>query len=554
MAGDFSGLAFSKVVFPRLGFCRLTSANVLFKAARVSPASEELIGRAIQRQPSWVCAGVSLFFIGISTALLSLSSVSAQQSVLTLREAEFRNRWSGPQEDRVSTPQYFEPGGGLDEPAPADQIDADNNQPSFEKTLDQLAEKIQRGLRFGPLDFQLGLSSGWEYSSQNSFGDGTDFTNSNSLFAAPTVGVLYQREVGVWNVSARYGAGYRYYFNPDYTAAGTGNQRNPLSMTAGVDVGYNTSRLTMNLNASASSGTGYDPVAGANNWQTSTSTGLSARYIISDELSAGGALSGTYSNTADAQVAPGETSQPNSNTLNAGASLFTDYMVTPKTNVRLLLSAGEDLQDFEGGISEGRRYYDSMLLFTYQLAPKLSVDAGGGAGYVQDQNIPDPKYTGLRPVYTAGINYTPTEKTFFKAKFGMQGADVKPNFSLVAGWDVREKTRLSLSVYQNQGFSSLSPDQYNVTRGILGTVAQRLFKGINFSLSAGYEQSEYVSLTNEKLNNPNEGPASYWLANASIYWRLREWLGWQNTMQISAGQGSSDQIQTTVNTSLNLTF
>jgi len=486
--------------------------------------------------------------------VLSLSSASAQQSVLTLREAEFRNRWSGPQEDRVSTPQYFEQGGGLDEPTNAEQIDSENNQLGVEKTLDQLAEKIHRGLRFGPLDFQLGLSSGWEYSSQNSIGDGTDFSNSNSLFAAPTLGVLYQREVGVWNVSARYGTGYRYYFNPDYTAAGIGNQRNPLSMTGGLEVGYNTSRLTMDLNASASSGTGYDPVAGANNWQTSTSAGLSARYIISDELSAGGALSGTYSNTADAQVAPGETSQPNSNTLNAGASLFTDYMVTPKTNVRLVLSAGEDLQDFQGGISEGRRYYDSMLLFTYQLAPKLSLDAGGGAGYVQDHNIPDPKYAGFRPVYTAGINYTPTEKTFFKAKFGMQGADVKPNFSLVAGWDAREKTRLSLSVYQNQGFSSLSPDQYNVTRGILGTVAQRLFKGINVSLSAGYEQSDYVSLTSENLNNPDEGPAAYWLANASIYWRLREWLGWQNTMQISAGQGNSDQIQTTFNTSLNLTF
>jgi hypothetical protein len=70
-------------------------------------------------------------------------------------------------------------------------------------------------------------------------------------------------------------------------------------------------------------------------------------------------------------------------------------------------------------------------------------------GYVLDQNIPDPEYVGVRPVYTAGINYTPTEKTYFKAKFGMQGADVKPNFSLVAGWDAREKTRLSLSLYQN---------------------------------------------------------------------------------------------------------
>jgi hypothetical protein len=212
------------------------------------------------------------------------------------------------------------------------------------------------------------------------------------------------------------------------------------------------------------------------------------------------------------------------------------------------------LQDFSGGVTEGRRYFDFMLKLTYQLAPKLSVDAGGGVGYVLEQYIPAPEYTGVRPVYTVGINYTPTEKTYLKANFGMQGADIRPNFSLVAGWAMREKTRLSLSVYQNQGFSSLSPDQYNITRGILGTVAQRFFKGISVSLSAGYEQSEYVSLTSEKLNDPVEGPASYWLANASLYWRLREWLGWQNTFQLSSGQGTSDQMQTTFNTSLNLTF
>jgi hypothetical protein len=81
-----------------------------------------------------------------------------------------------------------------------------------------------------------------------------------------------------------------------------------------------------------------------------------------------------------------------------------------------------------------------------------------------------------------------------------------------------------------------------------------LIKGISLSFSAGYEQSEYVSLTSEKLNNPVEGPASYWLANASLYWRFREWLGWQNTFQLSTGQGDSDQLQTTFNTSLNLTF
>jgi hypothetical protein len=517
----------------------------------VNPRRLAIILSTKARLPSSVFHRVFLF--ALSLLITWASSAFAQQTVLTLREAEFRDRWSGPQEDRVSTPQYFEPDGGLDD-AKSKKTDNAGNEPGLEESLDNMAANLKRGLRFGPLDFKLGLSNGWEYSSQNSYGGATSFNNSNSLYTAPTLGILYNREVGVWNVSLRYGAGYRYYYNPDYTTAGIGNQRNPMSMTAGADIGYNTSRIAVNLNASASSGTGYDPVAGANNWQTTASAGLSVRYIISEEFSTGAALSGTYSNTADAQVAPGETAQPNTNSLSAGASVFTDYMVTPKTNVRFLLTAGEDLQDFQGGITNGRRYFDAMILLTYQIAPKFSADLGGGVGYVLDQNIPNPDYTGFRPVYNIGLNYTPTEKTYFKAKFGMQGADVKPNFSLVAGWDVRAKTRLSLSVYQNQGFSSLSPDQYNITRGVLGTVAQQLFKGVNFSFSAGYEQSRYVALSSKNTGNPVEGPASYWLANTSVYWRIRDWVGWQNTFQLSTGQANSDQMQTSFNTSLNLTF
>ena len=490
--------------------------------------------------------------------LLFTQAEADAQTVLTVREAEFRSRWEGRQEDRTVPAQYFQPDGGLGEDVGEEVGEletAEEAQPQgLSQSMDSMAENLKRRLRFGPLDFQLGLATGWEYTNQNSVGGDTDFNDNNSFFAAPTAAVTYEREVGVWNVSAQYSAGYRYYFNQDYTAAGTGAQRNPLAMTAGIDIGYNTSRLAVNLNASASSGTGYDPVAGANNWQSTISAGLSVRYIISEEFSVGGAVSGTYSNTADAQVAAGETPQPESNSLTAAASLFADYLVTPKTNVRFILSAGQDLQEFEAGVTEGRRFFDTMLMLTYQLAPKLSVDAGGGVGYVLDQNIPDPEYVGVRPVYTAGINYTPTEKTYFKAKFGMQGADIRPNFSLVAGWDMREKTRLSLSVYQNQGFSSLSPDQYNITRGILGTVAQQLFKGINVSLSAGYEQSEYVSLTSEKLPNPVEGPADYWLANASLYWRIREWLAWQNTFQVSTGQANNEELQTRFDTSFNFNF
>jgi len=500
---------------------------------------------------------VRLYAVGIaaSLAMFTLPAGATAQTVLTVREAEFRTRWAGPQEDRIVTPQYFEEGGGLEEEDGEQAGEpASKETLSYAETLDRMADNLKRRLRFGPLDFKLGFASGWEYSSQNSVGGVTDFNNSNSFFAAPSAAVIYEREIGVWSVAARYSAGYKYYFNQDYTAAGTGNQRNPLSMTAGIDVGYNTSRVAVNLTASASSGTGYDVVAGANNWQTSASAGLSIRYIITEEWSVGAAGSVTYSNNADAQVAQGESGQPDSNSLNTAVSLFTDYLVTPKTNVRFILSAGQDLQEFQLGVTEGRRYLDAMVMLTYQIAPKLSADAGAGVGYVSDQDIADPEFTGVRPVYTVGVNYTPTEKTYFKAKFGMQGVDIRPNFSLVAGWNVREKTRLSLSVYQNQGFSSLSPDQFNITRGILGTAAQRLFKGVDVAFSGGYEQSEYVALTSQKLTGAIDGPEDYWLANASLYWRVREWLAWQNTFTLSTGQATNTDMQTRFDTSLNLTF
>jgi len=482
-------------------------------------------------------------------------SVTAQ-TVLTVREAEFRARWAGPQEDRVVTPQYFDEGGGLeDKSEQAGELTAEEKSAQgFTGSMDRMAENIRRGLRFGPLDFKLGLTTGWEFSSQNSGGATTDFADCSSFYAAPSVAVIYEREIGVWSVAARLSSGYQYYFNQDYTAAGTGSQRNPIALTGGIDIGYNTSRLAVNFTTSLSSGTGYDVIAGANNLQTSGSTALSLRYILTEEFSFGTAGSVSYTNSAKAQVAAGSSAQPDSNTLNGGLSLFADYLVTPKTNVRFILSAGEDLQNLQGGIDEGRKYLNAMFVLTYQIAPKLSVDGGAGVGYVLDSNIPDPSFTGLRPVYSLGINYTPTEKTYFKAKFGMEGADIRPNFSLVAGWNARAKTRLSLSVYQNQGFSSLSPDQYNITRGFLLTVAQSLFKGVGVSVSGGYEQSLYESLTTKKLSGQVEGPADYWMTNASIYWRIREWLAWQNTFTLSTGQGNGNELQTRFNSSLSLNF
>jgi len=485
----------------------------------------------------------------------TLPAEATSQTVLTVREAEFRSRWAGPQEDREATPQYFEPNGGLDEPDPEPSPPA-QTLATISENMDLLADNFRRRLHFGPLEFSLGLNSGWEYSSQTSTGEASNSAGRTSLFSSPTLAIRYEREIGLWSVAARFASGYTYYFNQDYTAAGQGAQRNPLSMTTGIDIGYNSTRLTLSLSASASTGSGYDIITGSNNWQTSGSTSLSARYIITESVSTGAAASISYSKTSDAQVATGQTAQPNSNTLNVGVSTFVDYLVSPKTNLRFILSAGEDLQTLQNGVDGGRRFADSMLMLTYQIAPKFSVDAGGGVGYVTDQDIANPESVGVRPVYNLAISYTPTEKTYFKTSYSFQGTDIRPNFSLVAGWNARAKTRLSLSVYQNQGFSSLSPDQYNVTRGALVTVSQTLIKGISLSLSGGYEQSQYVALSSTENTNATEGPPDYFLTSATVSWRLREWASWQNTMMVTSGQGnnSSNDLQTRFSTSLNLTF
>ena len=498
-------------------------------------------------------------FYGVAVSLcfvvFTLPAQATSQTVLTVREAEFRSRWAGPQEDREVTPQYFEPNGGLDEP------DSEASPPAqtaatLAENMDRLADNFRRRLHFGPLEFSLGLNSGWEYSSQTSTGELANSAGRTSFFSSPTFAAHYEREIGLWSVGARFASGYTYYYNPDYTAAGQGSQRNPISMTAGIDIGYNSTRLTLSLSGSASTGSGYDIITGSNNLQTSASTSLSARYMINDVISTGASGSLSYTKTSDAQVATGQTAQPNSNTLNVGLSTFVDYLVSPKTNLRFILSAGEDLQTLQNGLDGGRRSVDSMLMLTYQIAPKFSVDAGGGVGYVSDQDIANPQDVGLRPVYNFGISYTPTEKTYFKTTYSFQGTDIRPNFSLVAGWNARQKTRLSLSVYQNQGFSSLSPDQYNVTRGALVTVSQTLIKGISLSLSGGYEQTEYVALSSSQNTNATEGPPDYFMTSATLSWRLREWASWQNTLMVTSGQSNSpsSDLQTRFSSSLNLSF
>lgn len=89
----------------------------------------------------------------------------------------------------------------------------------------------------------------------------------------------------------------------------------------------------------------------------------------------------------------------------------------------------------------------------------------------------------------------------------------------------------------------------------MGTVSQRLFKTAGLSLSAGVEQSDYIGMSSAPNQPaPDEGPSNYWLANASLYWSIREWLSWSNNIAFSTGYGNNEGMNTTFTTSLNLNF
>lgn len=116
--------------------------------------------------------------------MFPLEAEATSQTVLTVREAEFRSRWVGPQDDRKATPHYFEPDGGLDEPD-SEETAPEQTAASLAENLDQLADNFRRRLRFGPLDFSLGLTTGWEYSSQSSTGESSSPTGRTSFFRLP---------------------------------------------------------------------------------------------------------------------------------------------------------------------------------------------------------------------------------------------------------------------------------------------------------------------------------------------------------------------------------
>lgn len=505
---------------------------------------------------------------------------AAQQSILapvsTVNDAVFRSQWVGPQVDR---PELL----GL---VPTDE---------GIKPVEDMASKVREGFWLGSLRIRPGLGSGWAYSSRNVEGQTTGGSSDQSLFLAPTLGLEYGRARGPWSISARAGGGYVHYFNPNYSPNGTGGSQNPINGTMSLGIGHSGQRHAFNMGGAASYGNGQSPQAGGASTQLNASAGADYSYLVNDFVTTGAYLAYNIQTT---RYDTGNNEGSNLTSTRGGG--YIDWLWTGKTTLGVKAEAGRMTQDIiqttvvpavtvadnavatdagaaatevtlpapvvtaatvqDGGEGVAARQFVQILgTAAHNLTSKVLLVGGLGASFTQDENIPGskPEYTGLRPVYLLGVKYDLSEKTSMRLYSVLDGFDIVPGYGFGLTWRPRQTTAFTLSIYQNQGFSISTVDQFQVNRGFTAGVQQTVFSRWAVGVSGGWQQTENVSISEYAQPSNNY---EYAFVSASIRYSINSWASWQATLMGSTGNRESVSTtslsfpETTANVALNLLF
>lgn len=478
----------------------------------------------------------AFLFLAAMAAETTQAQTAMNAPAATVTDAVFRSRWVGPQADRppllgmVPTSEGIEP-------------------------VRDIATMIREGLYVGSLRVRPGLGAGWDYSNRNYSGQVTDSSDDSSFYIAPSLGLEYGRLRGPWSVSARGGAGYVYYLNPDYSANGTGGGRNPFDATAAITAGHNGLRHTAQLGATAAYGNGQNVQAGGDTTTLNAGATGFYSYLLNDYVNLGANASYNNQSTSygDSDLNGSEIAQ-----LRGGATL--EWLVTGKTTFGVSAQAGRLTQTVrqQQSVEVARQFLQLMGTGAHSLTAKVLVDGALGVGYTADENVPDAnsQYTGFHPVYRVGVTYTPSEKTSMRAYAGVEGFDIVPSYGLSMTWRPRPTTGFTVSAYQNQNFSITTSDQFQVNRGFVAGIDQTVFTRLSVGLSGGWQQTEGISLSSDQ---GDADPYDYAFLSARLRWTLNTWAYWQATVMSSTGNRgnptTSDTFpETTASVGLNLLF
>lgn len=508
-----------------------------------------------------------------SAVMLILGVISAgllrAQSPPSVQQSQFRSQWVGESVDQMAYGGLFSPFAPLTAVVGALQT-PDEVQREVDASLANVQAK-------SPFAFKPQLGLGWQISNQGSqttTGTNTVYGTDSSAFIAPSAALLYDRAHGPWDLSAGYSVGYRYYQNQSYVGNGTGSLRNPLSQTAFARATLEMSRYILNAMVNASAGNGYDISSGSNNQQIAASANADMKYLISSVSALAAKAGYSIQNSSGSQVTQ------NNNVSNFFADAEPVYHLSDKTHLSAILGVGQSAQtisstnavtvtgdagnpgtlNIDTTPTSTTRYAQSLGKVKYDITGKLSVEGGLGArqlwlinstNVTATSTVPldgqtsthiHSNYTqnlGLKPAWTAGFNYTPTAKTSLLVTTGELGSDVVPEFNAVLNWIPREKTAVALGLSQSQSYSNVAANQYLVSRGLTGTLTQQFFSSVIFQLTGGYTTQEYKSATGgsaPKGGVANQIPGSYYLLNATLTWKIRQWVSLVNTFNYNSGQ------------------
>lgn len=460
--------------------------------------------------------------------VLSPLLVQAQtQTVSTVRELEFRSRWSNYNAD---TPQV-------------ERTTARVN-PETGEAETGIAPKLRSFFRTGPVALRASLTNGWEYSSGGNYLAQNQSRSRSSFFTAPTVLAAYDREVGPWAASFRYSAGYLHYLDESYASNG-GATSGGLSQTAGLSVARRGSRLTFRTEASASSGSGFDIERSQQTERTTIAGSITADYSFTEFTRAGATLIGKY------QSYTGQSGGFDDTLSQWASTLFAESILTGKTGLRFELGTGQESQISGNITTRDRSYFQGLVRMNYQPTGKLTFTPAIGFGIIDETGQTTNTQDGFRALYSAAIDYVPTEKTAIRLFFGLEGTSSKPEISLAINWRPRENTRFNLSIYQQTGFSTILDTEERTRRGALLTGQQRLFSRLTLGVGAGWEQEEAI-----ETNLPDTDP--YYFFATTLGWEINSWLIWQAQYRHASGRGGSFNgssiTETRASTSFQLTF
>ena len=480
------------------------------------------------------------------------------QGVPTVQQSEFRSQWVGEQVDQIPLGGSITPLNGL-----GAVVGSLQTPDEVQREVDASMSGVQAK---SPFAFKPSLGLGWQTSNQgslttNSAGVNT-FAPASSVFLAPAGAVLYDREHGPWSISAGYSAGYKYYLNPNYTGNGTANQRNPFSQTALFKSILEMSRYIFDSLITASVGTGYDTTSGSNNQQTAASANMGMKYLVSSQSAIGAKAGYSFQNFS------GSVATPNNNTTALFATVAPVYFLSDKTHISTVFGAGRNTQSLQSSTTApgdapttstqivSRQYSQALAKVKYDFSAKLVADAALGARYITSSNIQGAIDDGLRPAWALGVAYTPTAKTSVTLSTGMQGTDIQPELNLLVNWQPRQKTGFSFGVSQSQQFANTLTSQYLISRSIIGSMNQQFFTSVMMNLSLGYTTQSFVNLSDDSGQSSSQLPQNFYIANAALNWKIRDWVSLANTLSINSGQnqigsGANNQPQWVYSISLN---